>query len=117
MKITIGGCRDFEDYELFKEFVAECIKKMGHEKITILSGHCSGADIMGEKYADEHGYEIEIHLAEWKKYGRAAGPLRNAEMVKESDVVIAFWDGKSKGTKSLVDCAKKSGKVLFVKMI
>ena len=118
MKITIGGCRDFEDYAVFSKFVGECIKNINpQDKIIILSGHCKGVDMMAERYASEMGYEIEIHAADWKRYGRAAGPKRNLEMVENSDVVIAFWDNKSKGTGSLVGSAKRKGVPVYIKSI
>lgn len=108
MNITIGGCRDFDDYDIFKKFVGECVKSINTpEKVIILSGHCSGADEMAERFAKECGLALEIFPAEWKKYGKAAGPKRNKEMVEKSDIIIAFWDGKSKGTKNLIDLAKK----------
>lgn len=118
MRITIGGCRDFEDYEVFSKFVSECIEKIKPcDKIIILSGHCKGTDLMAERYAAEMGYEVEIHNADWKKYGRAAGPKRNAEMIQNSHALIAFWDCKSKGTKNLVDTAKKKNIPVYVKSI
>ena len=118
VRITIGGCRDFEDYEVFTGFVSECIEKMKpRDRIIILSGHCKGTDLMAEKYADEMGYEIEIHTADWKKYGRAAGPKRNAEMIQNSNAVIAFWDGKSRGTKNLLEYAKKKSIPIYEKNI
>lgn len=118
MRITIGGCRDFDDYEVFRKFVDECIAEMNpREEIVILSGHCSGADLMAERYAEEMGYEKEIHSAEWKKYGRAAGPLRNEKMVDKSNAVIAFWDNHSKGTASLIGFAKKKGIPAYIKLI
>jgi len=118
MRITIGGSRDFEDYEVFSKFVGECIKDLKPcEKITILSGHCRGTDLMAERYADEMGYGIEIYPADWKKYGRAAGPKRNMVMIENSDAVIAFRDGKSRGTKNLVEMAKKKNIPVYLKLI
>ncbi len=117
MRITIGGCRDFNDYEIFKKFVAENIEKCGADGITILSGHCSGVDAMAERYAEENGYALEIHPADWKKYGRAAGPKRIKDMVAVCDEIIEFWDGKSKGTKNLIQTAKKLQKSVLIKYI
>ena len=111
-KIVIGGCRNYDNYESFKSRLDDIIKHK-KDKIIIISGHCSGVDLMGERYAEENGFEIEIFLPEWKKYGRAAGPVRNKEMVNYADLVIAFWDGKSKGTKSLIKYAEKIGKELI----
>ena len=108
-KVVIGGCRDYADYLFFKSRLDEIFKNEKDE-IIIISGHCSGVDLMGERYAAENGLKVEIFLPEWKKYGRAAGPLRNKQMVEHSKLVIAFWDGKSKGTKSLIKSAQISKK-------
>ncbi|MBQ2676529.1 MAG: DUF2493 domain-containing protein [Clostridia bacterium] len=116
-RIVVGGCRDYNNYFVFKEFMAECLSKINSENIIILSGHCSGVDQMAEKYAQEHKLPLEIYPAEWGKYGRAAGPKRNQIMVENAEIVIAFWDRKSKGTKNLISCAEKSGKKKYIKYI
>lgn len=117
-RLVIAGCRDYEDYIEAKEFIDACIKRIKKEnKIIIVSGGCSGADLIGEKYARENGYRLEVYRAEWDKYGRAAGPKRNMEMAKVGDYVICFWDGKSKGTKSMIEAAKKLSKPLRIKYI
>ena len=102
-KILIAGSREYDNYEeaeavldaLVKDHVGEC-------DIVILSGACRGTDMIGEKYAKEHGFEIRRYPADWKRYGRAAGPIRNEEMVREADVIICFWDGESRGSRSLI---------------
>ena len=106
-KVVIGGCRDYNDYVFFKSHL-DAILKNEKDEITIISGHCSGVDLMGERYGAENGFSVEIFLPEWEKYGRAAGPIRNRKMVERADLVIAFWDGKSKGTSSLIKCAQNS---------
>ena len=111
-KIVIGGCRNYNNYESFKLHLDDIIKSK-QDEIIIISGHCSGVDLMGEKYAEENGFKVEIFLPEWEKYGRAAGPIRNEQMVNAADLVIAFWDGKSKGTKSLIKYAEKTNKELI----
>ena len=117
-RIVIGGCRDYNDYKAFRSFVDRCIEKIGEGcSITVISGHCSGVDMMGERYAKERNLGLEIFPADWKRYGRAAGPVRNKQMVEACDSVIAFWDYKSKGTKSLISYAEKLGKEIFVKHI
>ena len=62
---------------------------------------------MGEQYAAEHGYKIDQFPAEWSKYHQGAGPIRNLEMVKTADAVVAFWDNESSGTKNIIDCARQ----------
>ena len=108
-KVVIGGCRDDTDYVFFRSRIDE-IPRDKTDEIIILSGHCSGVDLMGERYAMENGFQIELFLPEWKKYGRAAGPIRNKKMVECADIVIAFWDGVSKGTGSLIKCAQNNKK-------
>ena len=108
-KVVIGGCRDYVDYLFFKSRLDEILKNEKDE-IIIISGHCSGVDLMGERYAAENGFKVEIFLPEWKKYGRAAGPMRNKKMAERANLVIAFWDGRSNGTKSLIKYAQNSKK-------
>lgn len=68
-----------------------------------------GADTCGERYAKEHGYKIRYFQADWNRYGTAAGPIRNEEMAcnADADALVAFWDGKSPGTKSMIQLAQK----------
>lgn len=114
-KVIIAGGREFNDYELLKARVdaALCMKSQSH-KIVIVSGKARGADALGERYAVERGYEISAHPADWDAYGKSAGYRRNAEMAQEADALIAFWDGKSRGTKHMIDLAEKAGLVLRV---
>ena len=74
-----------------------------------MSGHASGADSLGEKFAADHNLQCELYPADWDKHGKAAGPIRNAEMAEVADALIAFWDGQSRGTKSMIDLARKKG--------
>lgn len=66
-----------------------------------------GADTCGERYAKEHRYKIRYFPADWDRYGTAAGPIRNEEMARNADALVAFWDGKSSGTKSMIQLAQK----------
>lgn len=75
--------------------------------IMILSGGARGADNFGEIYARTHGYALMIYEAKWKEYGKAAGPMRNKKMAENADALIAFWDGKSKGTANMISEAEK----------
>ena len=114
MHVVVGGCRTFNDYDILSKHLDSILQPYGHNGIIILSGHCSGVDALTERYASEHKLTIEIHPAQWTRYGRAAGPIRNEQMVTQADCVIAFWDGKSRGTRSLISYAKKHGKKLYV---
>lgn len=106
-RVIIVGCRDFTDYELLKEKCDFYLQNQQPEDIVIVSGHASGADALGEKYAQERGFQLETYPADWKVHGRAAGPIRNAKMASVAHALISFWDGKSRGTKNMIDTAKK----------
>lgn len=109
-RVIIAGTRSFNDYNLLKESCEHLLREnMEKHRIIILSGHASGADALGERFAEEHGLKCELHPADWKKHGRAAGPIRNTEMARISDALIAFWDGKSPGTRSMINLARKYG--------
>lgn len=108
-RVIIAGCRDFADYELLKERCDYCLQNQKPEDFFMVSGHASGADALGERYAQERGFELETYPADWKSHGRAAGPIRNAQMAAVADALIAFWDGKSRGTKNMIDTATKRG--------
>ena len=105
MKVIIAGGRTFNDYDLLCQ---NCDKALSLQtEIEIVSGTANGADKLGEKYAKEKGYPIKQFPADWDKYGKSAGYKRNEEMAKYADALIAFWDGKSKGTKHMIDLAKR----------
>ena len=97
-----------------KEKCDEFLQDETGEEIVIISGHALGADSLDERYAQERGFKIETYPADWKKYGRAAGPIRNEQMANIANALIAFWDGKSKGTKNMINLAKKKGLQVFV---
>ena len=106
-KVIIAGCRDFTDDELLREKCDYHLQNLRLEDIVIVSGHASGADSLGERYAQERGFQLETYPADWQAHGRAAGPIRNAKMANVAHALIAFWDGKSRGTKNMIETARK----------
>lgn len=113
MKVIIAGGRDFNDFSLLKETCDRALINL--VDVEIVSGGAKGADLLGEKYATESGYPCKSFPADWEKYGKAAGYKRNAEMAKYANCLIAFWDGKSKGTQHMINIAKNNG--LQIKII
>ncbi len=73
--------------------------------------------LKGDRYAEENGFKVEKYPADWKIYGKSAGPRRNKQIAEVSDYVICFWDEKSKGTKSMIDYAIKCNKPVKIKKI
>ena len=109
-KVVIAGSRGFSNYKLLKETCNNTLreKKKTHN-IIIISGHAKGADTLGEKYANDEGFDLEIFPADWKKFGKSAGFRRNEQMAEFADGLIAFWDGESHGTKHMIDIAEEKG--------
>jgi hypothetical protein len=118
MKLIVAGSRTFDDYVLLRKQIKQWLAsliiahkftgdyKEGLFEITeIVSGCARGADRLGELYAKRRKIPIKKFPADWKKYGKRAGFLRNLEMAEYADAVILFWDGKSKGTKNMIEIA------------
>ena len=122
-RIIIAGSRDFNDYEYLKEELTQFIANHPNRQFTIVSGAARGADRLGERFARENNISVKRFPAEWDKLGRGAGYIRNAQMldyISRSDCagyVIAFWDGKSRGTMHTVEYAKKLGKPVRIVLI
>lgn len=101
------GSRSFNDYDLLKS-------ELDKYKITkIVSGGAKGADSLAEKYALENNIPVEIHKPDWS-LGRGAGIIRNKTIVEHSDVLVAFWDGESKGTLSSIKHGEKHAKPTII---
>ena len=107
MKVIIAGGREFSDYELLKRKCNSLLRNI--KEVTIISGTARGADQLGEQYAADMGHSLMRFPAKWDLYGKAAGYKRNEEMADNADILIAFWDGKSKGTEHMINIAKQKG--------
>jgi hypothetical protein len=110
MRVVIAGGREFGNYELLREICDEHILPDSE----IVSGGARGTDKLGERYAKETGRGLKIFPADWDKHGKGAGHIRNKQMAEYSDMLIAFWDGESKGTKNMIETSKKLGLILYV---
>jgi ribonuclease HI len=109
MKIIIAGTRHYNDYPIFHKTLLKNISdlKIDLNTIEVVSGTCEGVDKMGERFAKSNNLKIHEFPADWLKYGRAAGPIRNRKMAEFADMLICFWDGKSKGTTNMISTANK----------
>jgi predicted Rossmann fold nucleotide-binding protein DprA/Smf involved in DNA uptake len=108
MRAAIIGSRNFDDVDFLEKVLSPYAESISE----VVSGGAKGADSLGFSWANSKGIPTNIFLPEWDKYGRGAGPVRNRLIIENSDVVFAFWDGKSKGTKSAIEIAKKMGKII-----
>ena len=106
MKVAIIGSRNLH---------VEDLEKYLPEDVTeIVSGGAKGIDSDAEKYARGNGIDITVFLPKYNLYGRGAPIKRNKDIVDYSDEVLAFWDGSSKGTLSVIEYCRKTGKKVTV---
>lgn len=112
MKIIIAGGREFKNYQTLCDVCSWMLSKTDLSTVTIVSGGARGVDQMGERFAKEHGIKFIVMKPDWDKHGKAGGYIRNQEMANASTHVIAFWDGKSRGTKHMIDIAKRDGLIV-----
>ena len=111
MKLAIVGGRNFDDYGRLRNFADYFIDS---DDDSIVSGGAKGADTLGKKYARDNYLSTATFLPDWDKYGKSAGFIRNQQIVDACDMVLAFWDGKSKGTQDTINKAKAQKKPTFI---
>lgn len=111
MRVIIAGSRDITSYD----FVCEAIKESGFHITEVVSGTARGVDQLGERWAKDNGVPVIYFPADWNKFGKSAGYLRNLDMGNYGDALIACWDGKSKGTGHMVDIMSNLGKEIYIK--
>jgi hypothetical protein len=113
MKVIIAGGRDFNNGQSVIYAVSKFEKEVG--LITeIVCGMAEGADMMGFNYATMWGIPVKEFPADWNKYKKAAGPIRNKQMADYADALIAFWNGNSKGTMNMIVEATNRGLKVYV---
>jgi predicted Rossmann fold nucleotide-binding protein DprA/Smf involved in DNA uptake len=118
MKVIIAGCRSVTP-GLAAVFLLEAIEASGWAgRITeVVSGCARGIDAAGDAYALEHGIRVSYFPADWRRDGRAAGPIRNRKMAAYADALLAVWDKKSRGTKNMIDEARRARLDVYVHRI
>lgn len=110
MKTIIAGSRGITDYLT----VLKAIEQSEFPVTEIVSGSARGVDALGERFATEEKLPLYIFPADWNRYGKRAGYIRNELMAENADALIAVWDGKSRGTKNMIDIAGNKGLKVFV---
>ena len=103
MKTIIAGTRTFTNYKL----LSEAMENLPWQPSTIISGAARGADKLGERWAKANDIPIEQFPADWQKFGKSAGYRRNVQMAEAAEALVAFWDGKSRGTNHMLKIAKE----------
>lgn len=116
LRVIIAGGRDFDNYTLLCSKLDKILSRVcqTHE-IHIVCGIARGADMLGAEYAKARNYTVDSYPAEWNRYGKRAGYIRNEQMANNADALVAFWDTQSKGTSHMIMLARE--KQLKVRVI
>ena len=120
MKVIIAGSRNLEvNFEnlLVLHDIIKTVRDIHGEVSLVVSGGARGADTLGEVYASLNKIEYVQYKPDWGLYGKAAGPLRNAQMAKFADILILLWDGKSKGSSSMKSLASRNNLFIYEKIV
>lgn len=112
LKIIVAGSRIITDYELIRTSICESgfLRCNG----IIVSGGANGVDKLGEEFAKKNNLTLVIFKANWSTLGKKAGILRNIEMEKYADCLVAIWNGKSVGTKHMINYMKNKNKPVYL---
>ena len=113
-RVIVSGSRGFNNYSLLKS-VLDNLVSLVDDQIVILSGKSRGADSLGEVYASRNNIRVISYPADWNNLGKSAGFIRNVEMARNADALVAFWDGESRGTAHMISEANRFG--LRVKVV
>jgi len=111
VSVAVVGSRGFDNYDFLEKNINKIIKDKYVKQF--ISGGAKGADKLAEKYALENKYPIKLIIPDWRK-GNWAGLERNTRIVEQSDIIIAFWDGISKGTYNTINKTNKLNKLLYL---
>ncbi len=121
MKLAIIGSRGFSDYHLLQMTMQQWFdwapegKQLTHRAITeVISGGAYGADSLGARWATECSLALTVFKPDWNKHGKAAGFIRNVDIVTAADMVLALWNGESKGTQHSLGIAKRLKKPTLI---
>jgi len=113
MKLIIAGSRTITDIKWIRKAIHK--NNISIDNIEqIVSGGARGVDLLGEKFANKFSIPVKRFPANWIRYGNSAGYIRNSEMAKYADCLLAIWDGQSNGTKHMINLMKKENKTVFI---
>ncbi len=124
MKVIIAGSRHITDEDYFNRVMLSTIIEWSitirPSKIEIVSGGCRGVDTMAEKFANKCELKFTKFPADWNKYGKKAGYIRNQQMADYASIdggaLVVIWDGKSRGSKMMIDIAERK-KLAVIKFV
>ncbi len=110
MRTIIAGSSNFNFYD----DLLRALYCIGWKPTVVLSGGARGVNRLGERWARENNISLEVYPADWDRYGKRAGYIRNSEMIDKAEALLALWDWESLGTKHIIDLATKKSLVMYV---
>lgn len=110
MRVIVAGSRQLSNYMLVEHACSMLSKPMTME----ICGCCRGPDMLGAYYANQRNIPVRRYPAQWQTYGKQAGFKRNEQMAEDAEALVAIWDGVSRGTKHMIDIARKRGLEVIV---
>jgi hypothetical protein len=115
MRTVIAGTRNIDDYGILLEALRQC--PFTKEITEVVSGGATGVDTLGEQWAASKCLPTKVIRPDWKRLGNKAGPIRNAKMADYASALVAVWDGKSSGTKNMIEVATEKGLRVYVHLL
>lgn len=109
INIIVCGSRTFTNYSTLCAALDDFLQQFPNEQICIVSGCARGADALAIQYAEERNLQLLRFPANWKRYGRSAGMVRNGQMLNVADACFAFHDGESRGTAQMLRISRAKG--------
>ncbi len=115
MRVLVCGCRDWKAVEPIQEALFG-ISQSTDETCVLIHGDAKGADRIAAGLGYRIGWAVAAYPADWDQHSKAAGVIRNRKMLDEGkpDLVLAFWDGKSRGTMDMISRAVRAGVLVKV---
>lgn len=120
MKVVIAGTRykDFENKIAFDDYglIVQAIERSGFDVSEVVCGMAIGVDKLGEMWAINRSIPVKEMPADWNRFGKGAGPIRNRDMAIYADAAVIIWDGISEGTRNMIDCMIRAKKPYHIEM-
>lgn len=111
VRVVVAGSRNYNDYEAFRCLLRGYLTRFDPADVVVITGRASrGPDNMVVHYCQEHGLPYVSYFADWNTYGKTAGYKRNLQMCEACNYVLVFWDLQSKGSRHMLDIAKRANR-------
>ena len=108
-KLVVAGSRSFADFNRLSADLDYLLSKKSPDEVEIVSGGAAGADALAELYARSRGLAFRVFPADWRRWGKLAGPIRNRQMADYGSAAVVYWDGRSRGSADMISSASAAG--------